>query len=108
MRTRIQLLVLVLLGLVLGPAAQAYYNPSTGRWLNCHACPPFLVLFPKEEWTQSECKAYKALFDCLAKFRREDPQPLGYYNGMRLIQSFLDNNPGKCKQFPGDSLPFPD
>ena len=34
MKTRIQLLLLALLGLVLTPAAQAYYNSSTGRWLN--------------------------------------------------------------------------
>ena len=33
MKTRIQLLLLALLGLVLTPAAQAYYNSSTGRWL---------------------------------------------------------------------------
>ncbi len=34
MKTRIQLLLLALLGLILSPAAQAYYNPSTGRWLS--------------------------------------------------------------------------
>ncbi len=34
MKTRIQWLLLVLLGLVLSPAAQAYYNSTTGRWLS--------------------------------------------------------------------------
>ena len=34
MKTRIQLLMLVLLGLILAPTAQAYYNSSTGRWLS--------------------------------------------------------------------------
>jgi RHS repeat-associated protein len=81
--------------------------PELRKAADCHACPPWLARFPKEDYIRSECKAYKALFDCLNKFTKENPRPVGWTTGDWLIEGFLKNHPGKCsKEFPGDTVPW--
>lgn len=78
-------------------------DAEKGNWCDPKKCPNKEVpLLANDTAVRSECKAYKALWDCIKTVGPNGARPIGWFKAKAEIDRFLKENPGKCeKEFPG-------